>query len=54
MRVQQVARDNARLFHAEHPVERLARYAPIALGARLAPRLAMGRLDWLYGHLEPA
>jgi salicylate hydroxylase len=54
MRVQQVARDNARLFHAEHPVERLARYAPIALGARLAPRVAMGRLDWLYGHVEPA
>jgi hypothetical protein len=30
------------------------RYGAIALGARLAPRIAMSRLDWLYGHVEPA
>lgn len=53
-RVQQVARDNARLFHASGNVERLLRYAPIAVGARLLPSVAMGRLDWLYGHNEAA
>lgn len=53
-RVQQVARDNARLFHASAPADRLLRYAPIAVGARLAPSLAMARLDWLYGHNEAA
>ncbi len=49
-RVQAVARDNARLFHARGPAERLARYGPIFLGARAAPAFAMSRLDWLYGH----
>ena len=53
-RVQKVARANARLFHARGPAEQIARYAPIALGARLSPRLAMSRLDWLYGHVEAA
>jgi salicylate hydroxylase len=48
-RVQRVARDNARLFHARSPLSRALRHGPIALGARLAPGLAMGRLDWLYG-----
>jgi salicylate hydroxylase len=53
-RVQQVARSNARLFHASGTAERVLRYGPIALGARLAPSVAMSRLDWLYGHTEPA
>ncbi len=52
-RVQATAAANARLFHAAG-LEGLARQAPLAIGARLAPRLAMGRLDWLYGHVEPA
>jgi salicylate hydroxylase len=49
-RVQAQARDNARLYHARSPLGRLARHAPISLGSRLAPGLAMSRLDWLYGH----
>ncbi len=49
-RVQAQARANARLYHARSPVGRLARHGPIALGSRLAPDLAMSRLDWLYGH----
>lgn len=49
-RVQRAAQHNARLFHARGRLERAARYGPIALGARLAPDLAMSRLDWLYGH----
>jgi salicylate hydroxylase len=53
-RVQAVAAGNARLFHAGGLIERVARYAPLAVGARLAPAVAMGRLDWLYGHVEPA
>lgn len=53
-RVQLTARNNARLFHAAGMAERLWRYAPIAIGGRIAPGLAMGRLDWLYGHVEPA
>jgi salicylate hydroxylase len=53
-RVQAVSRANARLFHASGMADRVVRYGPIALGARLAPRLAMSRLDWLYGHVEPA
>jgi salicylate hydroxylase len=49
-RVQAVSHGNARLFHARGGLERLARYGPIAVGGRLAPGLAMQRLDWLYGH----
>lgn len=53
-RVQAQARDNARLYHARSPLGRLARHGPIAIGSRLAPGIAMARLDWLYGHVEPA
>jgi salicylate hydroxylase len=53
-RVQETARRNGRLFHARGAVERAARFAPLAIGSRLAPRVAMSRLDWLYGHVEPA
>ncbi|TVQ56498.1 MAG: salicylate 1-monooxygenase [Rhodobacteraceae bacterium] len=53
-RVQAAAQANARLFHATGLVDRFFRYAPIALGARLAPRFALSRLDWLYGHVEAA
>jgi salicylate hydroxylase len=53
-RVQEQARANGRLFHAQGDLARAARFAPLAIGSRLAPRLAMSRLDWLYGHVEPA
>ena len=53
-RVQAAARANAALFHAGNPASQALRYGPIALGSRLAPGVAMGRLDWLYGHVEPA
>ena len=49
-RVQRMAWSNARLFHARPGPESIARHAPIALGARMAPRFALSRLDWLYGH----
>jgi salicylate hydroxylase len=52
-RVQQVARDNARLYHARSPVERALRYGFIGFGSRVAPAVAAGRLDWLYGWVEP-
>jgi salicylate hydroxylase len=52
-RVQGVARANARLFHAAGPA-RLLRQGVVAVGGRLAPGIAAGRLDWLYGHVEPA
>jgi len=52
--VQATARGNAALFHASNLGAQALRYGPIALGSRLAPGVAMGRLDWLYGHVEPA
>jgi hypothetical protein len=52
--VQQTARDNGRLYHARGPLERAARYGVIGVGSRLAPSVAAGRLDWLYGFTEPA
>lgn len=54
VRVQAASHANAGLFHARGPAARALRYGPIAIGARLAPRLAMSRFDWLYGHTEPA
>lgn len=48
-KVQRTSRDNGRLFHAANPMARAFRYAPIAVGARMAPTFAMSRLDWLYG-----
>jgi salicylate hydroxylase len=52
-RVQQTARDNGRLYHARGTLERAARYGVIGVGSRLAPSVAAGRLDWLYGFTEP-
>jgi len=52
-RVQAVAAANARLFHAAGPA-RLLRQGVVAVGSRLAPGVAAGRLDWLYGHEEAA
>ncbi len=48
-RVLATARGNAALFHARGPGAAL-RHGPVALVSRLAPALAAGRLDWLYGH----
>jgi salicylate hydroxylase len=53
-RVQATARANARLYHARSLPERLARQGFVAAGSRLAPSVAAGRLDWLYGWIEPA
>ncbi|MEM6905876.1 MAG: FAD-dependent monooxygenase, partial [Pseudomonadota bacterium] len=49
-RVLQRAKANARLFHAASPLARLLRQGPVAAVSRLAPGLAAGQLDWLYGH----
>lgn len=53
-RVQLASRANARLFHASGVLDRLVRYAPMAIASRLAPKVAMGQFDWLYGYTEPA
>lgn len=52
--VQARARANAGLFHQPPGPARALRRGVLGLGARLAPSVAMGRLDWLYGHVEPA
>ncbi|MEM6489857.1 MAG: FAD-dependent monooxygenase [Pseudomonadota bacterium] len=49
-RVQQVSRDNAGLFHRADGPGRVVAHAAIATVSRLAPGLAAGRLDWLYGY----
>ncbi|MEO1456971.1 MAG: FAD-dependent monooxygenase [Pseudomonadota bacterium] len=49
-RVQAVSRANGRMFHRADGLARTASFAGIAAVSRLAPALAAGRLDWLYGH----
>jgi salicylate hydroxylase len=52
-RVQRLSRDNAGLYHAPAGPRRWLRRGPAALAGRLAPGLAVARLDWLYGWEEP-
>mmetsp|Transcript_19771 Transcript_19771/g.32212 ORF Transcript_19771/g.32212 Transcript_19771/m.32212 type:complete len:389 (-) Transcript_19771:10-1176(-) len=48
-RVQKGSAANARLFHQGAPLRRAAIYGPMAVGARLLPRLIHARQDWVYG-----
>ncbi|MCL5775758.1 FAD-dependent monooxygenase [Limibaculum sp. FT325] len=48
-RVQGVSRTNAALFHAGG-LSRALRHGALGAVTRLAPQVAAGRLDWLYGH----
>ncbi|MEM7500121.1 MAG: FAD-dependent monooxygenase [Pseudomonadota bacterium] len=49
-RVQRVSRENGTLFHRADGLRRRFDHALIGAVSRLAPSLAAGRLDWLYGH----
>ncbi|MEM7499591.1 MAG: FAD-dependent oxidoreductase [Pseudomonadota bacterium] len=48
-RVMRTSRDNGALFHRGPGFRRLFDHALIGTVSRLAPGLAAGRLDWLYG-----
>ena len=48
-RVYEGARANARLFHLSPTPLRAGTRAMLALGGRVLPGVARGRLDWLYG-----
>ena len=50
LRVQERSADNGRLFHMETAFVRWFAWTPLALAARLAPKLATMQLDWLYGN----
>lgn len=49
-RVQEQSVANGRMFHEAPGLRREGRRGAIRLVSRLAPGLAAGRLDWLYGH----
>jgi len=49
-RVQATARTNVRAYHLSGAPARALAYTPLWLASRLAPGLALSRLDWLYGH----
>jgi salicylate hydroxylase len=49
-KVQQRSRANGRLFHQQSGIARLGRRGLISTVSRLTPGLAVGQLDWLYGH----
>ena len=49
-RVQQQSLENGRLFHQDPGLGRSLHWGAISAVAKLAPGIAAGRLDWLYGH----
>lgn len=49
-RVQERSLANGRMFHEHRGLLRAGRHGVVGMVSRLAPRLAAGRLDWLYGH----
>ncbi|MEZ5844885.1 MAG: FAD-dependent monooxygenase [Hyphomicrobiaceae bacterium] len=49
-RVQAGARTNMRAYHLRARTSRTLAYAPLWLASRVAPGLALSRLDWLYGY----
>lgn len=48
-RVQDVARENAALFHRSNPLYQLGTYGPMWLAGKYLPSFVHGRHDWLYG-----
>lgn len=48
-RVQNVARENAALFHRSNPLYQLGTYGPMWLAGKYLPSFVHGRHDWLYG-----
>ncbi|MEM6358411.1 MAG: FAD-dependent monooxygenase, partial [Pseudomonadota bacterium] len=49
-RVMRTSRANGTLFHRGPGLRRTVDHALIGTVSRLAPTIAAGRLDWLYGH----
>ncbi len=49
-RVQRKSLANGRLFHRRSGLARLGHWGLVSAVSRLAPNLAAGQLDWLYGH----
>jgi salicylate hydroxylase len=49
-RVQQRSRANGEFFHKPSGFARQGRWGLISAVSRIAPGLAAGQLDWLYGH----
>lgn len=49
-RVQNVARENAALFHRSNPLYQLGTYGPMWVAGKYLPSVVHGRHDWLYGH----
>jgi salicylate hydroxylase len=50
IRVIDAASANARNYHLANPVVRGVAHTALRLGGRLAPKAAVRRFDWLYGH----
>ncbi|MFN3608372.1 MAG: FAD-dependent monooxygenase [Hyphomonas sp.] len=48
-RVQNVARENAALFHRSNPFYQLGTYGPMWMAGKYLPSIVHGRHDWLYG-----
>ena len=48
-RIVEAANGNARAYHLRGPLRRFA-HMGLRLGGALAPNLALGRFDWIYGH----
>ena len=48
-RVQNVARENAALFHRSNPLYQLGTYGPMWMAGKYLPSFVHGRHDWLYG-----
>ena len=48
-RVQDVARENAKLFHRSNPLYQLGTYGPMWMAGKYLPSFVHGRHDWLYG-----
>lgn len=48
-RVQNVARENAALFHRSNPFYQLGTYGPMWMAGKYLPSVVHGRHDWLYG-----
>ncbi|ABI77686.1 monooxygenase [Hyphomonas neptunium ATCC 15444] len=48
-RVQNVARENAQLFHRSNPLYQLGTYGPMWMAGKYLPSVVHGRHDWLYG-----
>jgi salicylate hydroxylase len=48
-RVVEAANRNARAYHLSGPARAIAHFG-LRLGGKVAPGMALGRFDWLYGH----